>query len=158
MDRLGVIFLILATIVAIALVPGGAWTAFGAPTTLAVYGFLITLPLLALTRLLRAVFLERLVFAVFLAVMPIVYVAASLKAGGATLRVELVGIPIYVTLAILGMKRPLLLAAGIVLHGLGWDVWHSLYTGTVPVWYAWVCMIIDLGIGAYAFARVRAAS
>jgi hypothetical protein len=158
LDRLGVILLIVATIAAIALVPGGEWAAFSKPTTVAVYGFLITLPILALTRFRRALFFERVVFAVFLSAMPFVYVAGSLNAGSSgTLPVELAGVPIYVALAILGMKKPVLLAAGIVLHGVGWDVWHSFYAGSVPAWYAWVCMIVDLGMGAYAFARARAA-
>src|SRR5262245_28003125 len=115
MDRLGVVVLVVATIATFAIVPGGEWTAFAKPTTWALHGILLSLVLLTFTRLRRALLLERVVFALFLATMPFIYVAGSLTTGSGTLPVELVGIPIYVALAIVGMKRPILLAVGIVL-------------------------------------------
>jgi len=100
--------------------------------------------------------------AVFLAGMPLIYLARwTLKAaptGKSTwLLVELAGVLLYVTLAILGLKRPWLIAAGIAAHGIAWDVWHYFPGSSyIPSWYAIGCLVVDIGLGTYAATRIPA--
>jgi hypothetical protein len=110
----------------------------------------------------RAVIFERNLLAAFLVGMPLVYVTRYLFAstGHATnfwLWVEVLGIPIFAALAVLGIKRsPWFLAIGMVLHGLGWDTWHYRNSTYIPDWYAIACLAADLAFGAYVAARIPA--
>ena len=72
--------------------------------------------------------------------------------------VEIAGVPVYATLAVLGLRRsPWFLAAGIAGHGLAWDSWHYYAnTGYIPSWYAIGCFLVDLGLGLYIAARIPA--
>lgn len=104
---------------------------------------------------------ERILLALFLAGMPIVYVASWFAVehehASHWLLVELGGLPIYITLAVLGLTRsPWLLAAGITAHGLAWDTWHIAGSDYIPSWYAIGCLMADIGIGAYVAVRIPA--
>ena len=106
--------------------------------------------------------IERVWIGVFLAGMPLVYIARWFVATGVDasrvwLWVELAGFPIFVALAALGFKRsPWFLSAGIVAHGLGWDAWHLFGSRYVPAWYAAGCLVVDIGLGAYVAIRIPA--
>jgi hypothetical protein len=99
---------------------------------------------------------ERRIMAAFLAGMPLVYVATLLfsddKSG---LPLELVAVPIYGTMAWLGLRRwPMLIAIGIALHGIAWDAWHLSGARVVPAWYAAGCLILDVAMAIYVAVRV----
>src|SRR5262245_49199583 len=102
---------------------------------------------------------ERSVLVAFLAGMPLVYVASWLwvtpRDDTAWLAVEAIGVPIYVALAIAGLRRsPWLLVAGIAAHGIGWDLWHHAHATYIPHWYATGCFLMDIGVAIYAAACV----
>ena len=100
--------------------------------------------------------------ALFLAGMPLIYLARWILKAEPTgrsgwLLVELVGLLLYGTLSILGLKRPWLIAAGIAAHGIAWDVWHYFPGSSyIPSWYAIGCLVVDIGLGTYAAARIPA--
>jgi hypothetical protein len=140
------------------------WHVYGDPCFFAVVATAVVVVFLWLTRWLgsRGVKFESTLFAAFLAGMPLVYVARYLFASTARtptvwLWVEILGIPLFSTLAILGLKRsPWFLASGIVVHGLAWDSWHYRNSVYVPDWYAIFCLVVDLAFGAYVAARIPA--
>jgi hypothetical protein len=122
-----------------------------------------TLVLLSVTRQLgaRGVSIERGWSALFLIGMPVVYIVGWLTAANGRpsptwLWVELLGLPIYVTLAWLGLRRsPWFLVAGIAAHGLGWDAWHyALHGAYIPTWYVTGCLLADVGLSLYLATRV----
>jgi hypothetical protein len=124
-----------------------------------------TIVLLVVTRHLgrRGIVIERRVLALFLAGMPLIYVASWLVTHGAGapggwLWIEIVGIPLYSALAVLGLTRsPWFLAAGIAAHGAAWDSWHYFTkTAYVPTWYAIGCFLVDVGLGIYIATRIPA--
>jgi hypothetical protein len=100
-------------------------------------------------------------WAIFLALMPVVYVAAWIRAGVAreALGVEIVGLVAFGFAALLGPRWPWLLVAGIGAHGL-WDAWHfmpSAFLGPryVTRWYTVFCLVVDVGFAAYAASVLR---
>jgi hypothetical protein len=98
----------------------------------------------------RGTQLELRVLAVFLAAMPLVYVASWLRSPDpGWLPIELAAVPIYALVAWHSRRSPYLLGAGIAAHGLLWDVWHAGHSSYIPTWYAIGCMIVDVGLGAY---------
>jgi hypothetical protein len=102
---------------------------------------------------------ERRVLAAFLAGMPFVYVTSFLVSRegplGDWLAIELVGLVVFGTLAWLGLRRsPWFLVAGIATHGLLWDLWHVDRTTFISNAYAVACLIVDVGLAAYAATRV----
>jgi hypothetical protein len=163
-ERLALGFAAALTAVALYLVP--SWqTAFTDPCHLAGILAAGTIVLLLITRHLgrRGIVIERRVLALFLAGMPLVYVASWLVTrgagtGGGWLWVEIAGFPLYTALAILGIRRsPWLLAAGIAAHGLAWDSWHYFTkTAYIPGWYAIGCFLVDIGLGIYIATRIPA--
>ena len=94
--------------------------------------------------------------------MPIVYVMRYLSASSGReaniwFWVEVLGVPLFATLAMLGWKRsPWFLVIGILAHGLGWDSWHYRNSTYIPDWYAVLCVAVDLGFAAYAAVRAPA--
>jgi hypothetical protein len=121
-----------------------------------------TIALMYVTRFLgrRGIAIERIALALFLAGMPLVYIVRWLVsragAGSGWLWVELSGLVVYATLAVLGLKvSPWFLVAGIAGHGLAWDSWHYYANETyIPHWYAIACLLADIGLGAYVGARI----
>jgi hypothetical protein len=152
--------LVIATLT---IIPGASWrTSFADPCHVAVGAAMLVVVTLVMSRSLgdRWVWLERPVLAAFLAGMPLVYVGSCLwypPAEGSLgwLRVELAGVPLFATVALLGMRRwPWLLAAGIAAHGLCWDSWHVGRTSFVPDWYAIGCLAMDVTLALYVVARM----
>jgi hypothetical protein len=118
-----------------------------------------TIVLLSVTRVAgtAGVAVERAVIALFLAGMPVVYVASGMAHGtGATwLAVELAGLLLYGGLAVAGWRHaPWLLAAGVAAHGLAWDAWHLVGPSYIPPWYAVGCLLVDVGVAAYVATRL----
>lgn len=111
---------------------------------------------------------ERRLMALFLALMPVVYLnsllatrfglvpsepAQAVIAPG-WLWVELAGLPVFFGLALVGLRRaPRVLGWGIVAHGLLWDAWHVGRAPFMPDWYALACLLVDLGWGFWALTR-----
>ena len=104
---------------------------------------------------------ERIMWATFLALMPVVYVAAWIRTGVAreALGVEIVGLVAFGLAALLGRVSPWFLVAGIGAHGL-WDAWHiaqPAFLGPryLTRWYAVFCLVVDLAFAAYAAYVLR---
>lgn len=104
---------------------------------------------------------ELTLWAIFLVLMPVVYVAAWIRAGVVTaaLGVEIAGFVAYGVVALLGRRSPWFLVAGIGAHGL-WDAWHIgnlAFPGPryITRWYAIFCLIIDVAFAAYAASVLR---
>jgi hypothetical protein len=98
---------------------------------------------------------ERIVLAVFLGSMPLVYIGAWLTTGAfGSIGVELAGLLVYATVAIVGATRaPSVLAIGIAAHGL-WDLAHYRRSAFMPDWYALGCAVADAGVAIYAASRI----
>lgn len=128
------------------------------PCTMAIFAAALVMAVLLFTRT-SATWAARepLLFAIFLAVMPLVYIARSWLSGSDRGRwIEWAGLAIFGTLAWIGYTRkPWLLAAGIAAHGLLWDAWH-LHSDFIPAWYAVGCLLVDVGLGTYAAVRAQA--
>lgn len=75
---------------------------------------------------------------------------AGVGGGREELTVELAGVGFFGALAIAGIRRPLLLAAGWALHPL-WDWFlHPMpATSWVPGWFPDVCVGFDLALAVY---------
>jgi hypothetical protein len=155
-DMAGWIALLVATLAAGAVVPLEGWSDFAAPATGGVLAYPVALVALGILRARGALRGERMLLAGFLASMPLVYVRGALLVGQG-LGIELVGLAIFAAVAWLGLQRPMLLAVGIALHGVGWDSWHTRYDSGIPAWYAWACLIVDVGVALYAATRAHAA-
>ena len=84
-----------------------------------------------------------------LAAMPCIYLAAALKRGSSSdIAIELVGVPVFVGLAVFGYyKSFLVLGLGIAAHGLGWDLWHHGSASYIANWYPFACLLLDLALG-----------
>lgn len=159
-DALGLAALVLSTMAATLLVPDLSLAALGDPAFGAVVGAAVTLTLVVVLRGRgrRGSVLERSAFAIFLALMPMVYVVSRLRFGGSAnwLWLELLGQGVFAGLALVGARRsPWILAAGIAGHGLLWDSWHYGRTPFMPDWYAIACLIVDVGWGLYVATQAR---
>lgn len=170
---LGLATLLGATFAAVHLTPAPTAETLMHPAMSAALGTpLVALWLVAApgTRLHRVTW-ERRLMALFLALMPVVYlnsylatraglvagVAGMDPAGGGWLWVELAGIPVFFGLAMVGLRRGAhVLGWGIVAHGLLWDGWHIGRSPFMPDWYAVACLIVDLGWGCWALTRAAA--
>jgi hypothetical protein len=123
-----------------------------------------TIVLLHVTRLLgaRGIAIERVVLALFLVGMPVVYILRWVLdrdgAGREWVWLELLGLVVFAALAVLGLKvSPWYLVAGIAGHGIAWDLWHYFIDETyMPHWYAITCLLVDVGIAVYVAARIPA--
>lgn len=160
-EGVALLLLVVATVVAAAGVPTSSWRASPVdPCHLAVLGGIVSTAALVVTRFLgdRALAFERLIAALFLFVMPVIYVGAFLlsrEAFAPWLYVEIAAVPIYGVLAIAGFRgRPWLLVLGVAAHGIGWDSWHYGHSAYIPEWYALGCLILDVPMALYMAARI----
>src|SRR5262245_47154751 len=96
----------------------------------------------------RRLHVERLIYAGFLAAMPFIYLAAALKLGSSfDIAIELVGVPVFVGLAVFGYYKSFLaLGLGLAAHGLVWDLWHHGSTSYIASWYPSACLVVDLAL------------
>ena len=102
--------------------------------------------------------LERLLLAVFLAAMPVIYFWGALEnreAIGAL--VEFAGFLIYGAWALVGYRRStLLLGLGIAAHGIGWDSWHHDHASYIDAWYPSACLLVDVAFAVAIAVHVHA--
>ena len=106
----------------------------------------------------RARRIERPLLAIFLAGMPLPYILNLVWYGGSAgwLAIELAALPIYGAIALAGLRRPAVLAAGIAAHGLLWDAWHLAHT-PMPGWYAFGCLVVDQTMALYVLVGMSRA-
>ena len=158
MNIAGMAVLILSTCAALLVAPDIHLADLGEPAIGATLGTPIILAALVGFRLagLPSIF-ERRLLALFLVMMPTVYLSSlALHGGGAPWpAVEIVGQLIFAVLAIAGLQASgWYLAVGIGAHGLAWDLWHHGRTTFIPDWYTVGCLIVDVGWAVYAASRV----
>ena len=108
----------------------------------------------------RGIPIERTALSMFLAGMPLVYLARGWLFGGVGsggwLWMEGAGMLVFGALAWLGRYRsPRILALGIAAHGMLWDSWH-FHSAYIPSWYALGCLLVDVGVGLYVIVRMPA--
>jgi hypothetical protein len=131
------------------LAPHSALHDFSKAETLAGWATVVVAVALVVLRCLpkRRLRVERSIYAVFLAAMPFIYLAAALRQGSSSdIAIELVGVLVFVGLAVFGYYKSFLaLGLGIAAHGLGWDLWHHF--PYIASWYPFACMLIDLALG-----------
>lgn len=154
-----VLFLTLAYWLA-ALAPRTALTNFGRSETLACIATAFVTFALLLLRVLakRRPKVERVVYALFLAAMPLIYfVAAYISGSPNDLAVEFLGVLIFMGLAVFGYyKSYLTLGFGIMAHGVGWDSWHHHSHHYIADWYPAACLLADLALGFLVISQAEA--
>ncbi len=148
-----------ATVALFWIMPGFPLVQLDDPGHWGVIGYLVVLAIVLRERLrgIRGGCTERRVLAIFLAGMPVVYLADWFRFDGppAWLWLELAGAVPFWALAALGAKRaPWLLVVGLAGHGL-WDAAHYQRTEFVADWYAVGCFLVDLAFAVYAADQVR---
>lgn len=146
-----------ATLGLILLVPDNPLKHLDNPSYWGVIGYLLMFIYVAGIRLFeQPAAHERLVLTIFLAGMPLIYLANWARFDGASLwgLFETMGLIIYGGLALFSKRRLVLLSAGIAAHGL-WDLLHYNQALYVPNWYVLACALVDLAVGLYAFVRFR---
>lgn len=157
-DGVGLLFLVAQLVATPLVVPDWAFSHLWQPVYVAAIASILTSLLILGLRVSgrRGSGLERQALALFLAGMPLIYLASwALAPEPGWLGIELVGLVVYGTLAFLGWKRSVwFLAAGIAAHGVFWDAWHHGRVGFVPDWYAVGCFIVDVGLGIYVATEV----
>ena len=140
------------------LVPRSALDDFSKAEILAGWATVVVAVALVALRLLpkRRLRVERSIYAVFLAAMPLIYFAAALRQGSSSdIAIELVGVFVFVGLAIFGyFKSFLALGLGIAAHGVGWDLWHHSSASYIASWYPFACLLIDLALGFLVLTQV----
>ncbi len=160
-DTIALAFPIAAALSLHWLTPSRPFAHLDEPAWWGAFGILATVAAVVALRLAgdRMARLERVLLAVFLAGMPVIYLGDALRHGARQpwLALEVAGVPVFVGFAALGLWRsPWWLVAGIAGHGLLWDSWHHGTVGHVPHWYAASCLLVDLGFAVYAWARLPA--
>jgi hypothetical protein len=158
--RIALVLLVAQLGISLAMLPDSPFAHLTEPTYLAALASIAVTLVLAITRFVaRPPWLDRLVLATFLFAMPVIYAwCAILRGDRSDLGLEGLGILLYGGAALAGYARwPWLIGAGIIAHGLGWDLWHYSRSGYVPDWYSAACLIVDVGIGGFAFIYLRRA-
>jgi hypothetical protein len=159
MDTMALACLILSTGLSLLVVPDVGLADLIEPTVQAAVGTPFVLTALVALRVGAAPPIwERRVLALFLLLMPTIYLGALALHGGspAWLGAELAGQAAFATIAIVGLRRSgWVLVAGLAAHGLLWDLWHHGRASFMPDWYSSACLIVDVGWALYAASRVR---
>ncbi len=141
------------------IVPGFPLAHLDDPGHWGVIGYLVVLAIVLRLRLrgARGTRAERRVLAIFLAGMPVVYLADWVRFDGPPpwLWIEAAGAVPFWALAVLGLRRwPGFLVAGLAGHAL-WDAAHYRRTDFVADWYVVGCLLVDLAFAVYAAGQVR---
>ena len=124
-----------------------------------VSGIFTAIVIIILSQLLSKYFTTKLIAATILVAIAFIYVGFSLKDNPVSLIIlEIVAALIFYFLAIIGYTRKsLLLAYGIILHGL-WDIFHHkglIIDTDIPGYWPSFCFIIDIIDGAYFWMIFR---
>ena len=160
LDGIGLALLVLSTVAALLLVPDLTVAVRHPPTFGAIVGGGLTLMGIVVLRGRgrRGTRLERVGLAVFLSLMPTVYLSSRLLygTGSSWLWLELAGQLVFVALAVAGVRAsPWFLVVGLAAHGLS-DAAHYGRTPFVPDWYAVACAVVDLPWAVYVATQVPA--
>ena len=139
LDSVGLALFVLTMVAAALLVPDLSVSLLGQPVFGAIVGGALILAVVTVLRAQgrRGTTLERWTMALFLFLMPPVYLTSWLRFGDGRgwLWVELAGQTLFGALAVAGLLRwPWLLAVGIGAHGLLWDAWHYGRAPFMPDW------------------------
>lgn len=157
MKPIAFMLLVAQLAVTLSILPDSPLAHLAEPTYLAALGAMGVTLVLVFTRFVAAPrWLDRVVLASFLAGMPIVYAwCAALRGDPRDLAIEWIGIVVFGGAALAGYLRwPWLIGAGIIAHGVGWDLWHHARSGYVPDWYSLGCLISDGGVGVFALVHL----
>lgn len=160
MDRRNAdLLLALATVAALGVVPSWSLRYLTDPSYWGVIGFsalVLWLLLRGPGRSWRAGSSNRRTILLFLAAVPVVYVADWLRFGGSGLElgVELGGLACWFFLTGFARRSDTVLWLGCALHGL-WDALHFGRVDFVPEWYAAACLAADIGLAAFVLLRLR---
>ena len=159
MEKISIGLVFLATFCLYPLVPDNPVHHLDNPNYWGVMGYVAIFATVVILRLNESlsIELERSILTVFLAGMPLIYVADWVRFDGTSfwIIVELIGLSIYAAIAYLSNKKYLiLLPIGIAGHGL-WDLLHFNQDLYVPNWYVLACAIIDIAVGFYVYARFK---
>jgi hypothetical protein len=110
---------------------------------------------------------EQIFFSAFLIPIAGFYLAFTAHFGDeAAWRSEIIAVAIFTVLGLVGIRIPLVVAAGYVLHGL-WDGFHELAAAglsmppaeeitAVPLAYGYLCATLDITVAGYLFTRRHA--
>lgn len=163
LERLAFLGLVAQLVFTLVIVPVSPFGRIVEPVYLAtVSSSTITVVLMVLRlRARREVRVEKLLLAMFLGAMPVIYTLTAVRnaASGDVLALEVAAIGVFGALAVIGFNgSPWFLVVGIAGHGLLWDGSHHAAHLVVPGWYAVFCLVVDVMLAAYVATQVRAYS
>jgi hypothetical protein len=123
--------------------------------TEALSGIVVAIVVIILTRLLSGYFTAKLMATTILVAIAFIYVGFSLKGNTVSdIILECTMALFFYFLALIGYTRkPLLIAIGIILHGV-WDILHHrgmLLHTDIPGYWPSFCLIVDVIDGLYFF-------
>jgi hypothetical protein len=132
----------------------------GSPQYFAAFGAVVTGVVFFAIRFLipRNLKLEKLVLALFLTSMPLIYLWSAFVAHDSSgIVLELIGVVIYSSLAIYGYQRSvLILSLGIAAHGIVWDLLHHNHSLYIENWYSLGCFVVDIAYGFLVLTQLKA--
>jgi len=160
LERLAFVGLVGQLVFTLFIVPTSPFAHISEPIYLAaVSSSSLTVALMVMRmRARRDVHLEKLLLALFLGAMPMIYTLTALRNGesSSVLAVEATAIVLFGGLAVIGfVDSPWYLAAGIAAHGIIWDGSHHAEHLVVPGWYAVFCLVVDVMLAAYVATQVK---
>src|SRR5215469_13907424 len=131
----------------------------------AVIGLMAAAGTISIARKMLAPKAEQIFYAIFLIMIAAFYLAFAAYFGAAmALRLETAVVAVFVALALLGLRLPLVLIVGYSLHGL-WDLLHEFqahgaYSAfdpgqltQIPLAYGFFCAAFDFCMAAYFYTR-----
>jgi hypothetical protein len=125
----------------------------------ALSGVITSIIIIILTRALSAFFSTRLIATTILVAIAFIYVGFSLQTNLISSIVLETSVALFFYfLALTGcMKNSLLIAYGIMLHGV-WDVLHhkGLVATSIPGYWPSFCLVVDVITGLYIFLVYKA--
>ena len=125
----------------------------------AIFGTITAIIIIILSRALSAFFSTRLIASTILVAIAFIYVGFSLQTHLISSIVLETSVALFFYfLALTGcMKNSLLIAYGIMLHGV-WDVLHhqGLVATSIPEYWPSFCFVVDVVIGLYFLLVFRA--
>jgi hypothetical protein len=146
------LFLVVATLTALVVVPDWPQAHLDDPSYWGVVGFLVVVAIVLYggSGSWQPGGRERRLILILLLGLPVVYVANWARWGGSwsALSVELGGLAVWVGFAVKARTSNTALGLGVAGHGV-WDALHFGRTGFIPDWYVAACIAADLGLGAF---------
>lgn len=152
------VLLTLATVAALLVVPDWPHRHLGDPSYWGIIGYLVVFFALVArgSRSWSPGSANRRVTRLFLAGLPVIYMAHWIRFNGSTgeLAVQLGGVAIWLAFTVASGRSDVALWVGCMAHAL-WDGAHFDRVGFVPGWYASACLAVDIGFGAFVLLCLR---